>query len=44
MAATSSIHPVNGREFSAPRENEPVIGSESMSIASSRCLVALITG
>lgn len=43
MAATSSIHPVKGRIPCVPFETEPLIGSESRSIASSRCAVALST-
>jgi hypothetical protein len=43
MAATSSIQPLKGCERRLPFETEPLIGSESTSIASSRCVVALST-
>ena len=36
IAATSSIHPLNGREDCVASETEPLIGSESSSIASFR--------
>jgi hypothetical protein len=44
MAATSSIHPMKGCDCRFPFDTEPLIGSESTSIASSRCVVALSTG
>ena len=43
VLTTSSIHPVKGRSPCDPFVTEPLIGSESRSIASSRCAVALST-
>ena len=43
IAATSSTHPLNGREFWLPCETKPVIGSESSSIDSSTCAVSFVT-
>ncbi len=43
MAATSSIHPLKLREPCVPFDTDPLIGSESSSIVSSRCVVALST-
>jgi hypothetical protein len=37
--ATSSIHPVNRCSTASPFDTEPVIGSESTSISSCRCVV-----
>ncbi len=41
--AASSIQPVNGLETSVPSDTNPLIGSESMSIASITCAVPLFT-
>jgi hypothetical protein len=39
----SSIQPWNGRESLVPFETHPLIGSESMSIASTNCVASVVT-
>jgi hypothetical protein len=43
ITETSSIQPENGLEPPVPLETEPLIGSESTSIASRRCAVPVST-